>query len=124
MRNFFGVSWVLFFSACSPITETNWSFLPPVENRWDAVQTFGGSAEDIAHAVIRTQDGGFAIVGNTQSTDGDFSQKTRAGSDLFLMKFSSMRTLEWTQTYGGSEDDRGHDLVQLPDGGFAVVGYS
>jgi hypothetical protein len=68
MRNFFGVSWVLFFSACSPITETNWSFLPPVENRWDAVQTFGGSAEDIAHAVIRTQDGGFAIVGNTQST--------------------------------------------------------
>lgn len=124
MRNFFGVSWVLFFSACSPITQTNWSFLPPIENRWDAVQTFGGSAEDIAHAVIRTQDGGFAIVGNTQSTDGDFSEKTRAGSDLFLMKFSSMRTLEWTQTYGGSEDDRGHDLVQLPDGGFAVVGYS
>jgi len=119
-----GICVLFFFIACSPVSETNWSFLPAVENRWDTVKTYGGSAEDIAHAIISTNDGGFAIVGNTQSTDGDFSEKIRVGSDLFLMKFTEMGTLEWTRTYGGSEDDRGHDLVQLPDGGFAVVGYS
>ena len=109
---------------CSPVTETNWSFLPPVRNIWESIQTYGGSKEDIANAVIKTADGGFAIIGNTQSTDGDFTGKTREGSDLFLMKLDANGKLEWTKTYGGSGDDRGHGLVQLSDGGFALVGYS
>ena len=29
------------------------------------------AVEDIAHAVIATQDGGFAVLGNTKSIDGD-----------------------------------------------------
>ena len=114
----------LHFLSCSPITETNWSFLPQVNNRWYSVQTFGGSSEDIAHGIVKTRDGGFAVIGNTQSTDGHFAAKERAGSDLFLMKFTADSQLEWIQTYGGSEDDRGHDLVQLEDGGFALIGYS
>src|SRR5210317_1785997 len=94
-----GICVLFFFIACSPVSETNWSFLPAVENSWDTVKTYGGSAEDIAHAIISTNDGGFAIVGNTQSTDGDFSEKIRVGSDLFLMKFTEIGTLEWTRTY-------------------------
>ena len=112
------------FVGCSPITDTNWSFLPPVVNTWESLQTYGGSQEDIANAVVSTQDGGFAVVGNTQSTDGDFSNKKRPGSDLFLMKFNSEKKLEWTETYGGSDDDRGQGLVQLNDGGFVLIGYS
>ena len=77
------------FFSCTPITETNWSFLPPVVNGWESIQSYGGSEEDIANAVINTHDGGFAVVGNTESTDGDFSIKTRPGSDIFLMKFNS-----------------------------------
>ena len=78
------------FVSCTPITETNWSFLPPVVNSWVSIQSYGGSEEDIANAVINTHDGGFAVVGNTESTDGDFSSKTRPGSDIFLMKFNEM----------------------------------
>ena len=40
------------------------------------------------------------------------------------MKFSASNSLEWTQIYGGSRDDRGYDVVQLLDEGFALVGYS
>ena len=40
------------------------------------------------------------------------------------MKFSASNSLEWTQVYGGSKDDRGYDVVQLLDEGFALVGYS
>ena len=83
---------------CSPVTETNWSFLPPVKNIWESIQTYGGSKEDIANAVIKTADGGFAIIGNTQSIDGDFTGKTREGSDLFLMKLDANGKLEWTKT--------------------------
>ncbi|MDA9680566.1 hypothetical protein N9T84_00475 [Flavobacteriaceae bacterium] len=89
------------FLSCTPVTETNWPFLPTVSNTWESIQTFGGSKEDIANAVIITDDGGFAIVGNTQSNDGDFSNKVRTGSDIFLMKFNAKAKLQWIQTYGG-----------------------
>lgn len=114
----------LLFLSCTPITETNWSFLPQINNTWYSLQTFGGSDEDIAHGIIKTKDGGFALIGNTKSTDGHFAAKERAGSDLFLMKFNAASQLEWTQIYGGSGDDRGQDLVQLEDGGYALIGYS
>ena len=88
------------------------------------VQLFGGSEEDIAHDVIATQDGGFAVIGNTKSIDGDIQDKSVVISDIILLKYSSNAQLEWAKTYGGSQDDRGHSLVQMPDGGYALLGYS
>ncbi len=41
-----------------------------------------------------------------------------------LIKFNAAASVEWYRTYGGSKDDRGHSLVQLADGGFALLGYS
>ncbi len=92
------------------------------EMKW--MKLLGGTQEDIAHEVIATQDGGFAVLGNTQSIDGDVTDKSREVSDLWLLKFSADFNLEWSKTYGGSADDRGHSLVQLSDGGFVLLGYS
>lgn len=86
--------------ACSTTTESDWPNIPPVVGKWDAVVTFGGSEEDIAHSIISTTDGGFAIIGNTQSIDGDFSEKKRTGSDIFVMKFNSNASLEWNIPMG------------------------
>ncbi len=124
MRSLFLGFLLLSIFGCSLSEDTDPYFLPPVLGVWELIQTYGGSEEDIAHGVEVTADGGFIVVGNTQSVDGDFSGKYRSGSDLFLMKFTSEATLEWTKTYGGSGDDRGHGVVQLEDGGYAVVGYS
>ena len=77
----------------------------------------------LPHGVITTSDGGFIVVGNTQSTDGIFSTKTRVGSDLFVVKFSADVEIQWIQTYGGSSDDRGYDIVEL-ENGYAIIGYS
>ena len=109
---------------CSPSIEMDSTTLIPIIGNWDLVTTYGGSEEDIAHGITATADGGYILVGNSKSTDGTFSNKNRAGSDIFLMKFNASNEVEWTSTYGGSKDDRGHDVVQLADGGFAVVGYS
>ena len=110
--------------ACSPKSYTDWIFLQPIRGSWETINTYGGSKEDIAHGVSVTSDGGFVVIGNTKSTDGNFLIKDKAGSDIFLMKFSASNSLEWTQVYGGSRDDRGYDVVQLLDEGFALVGYS
>lgn len=96
----------------------------PIQHEFKWVKLMGGSQEDIAHSVISTQDGGFAILGNTQSIDGDITDKSAEVSDLWLLKFSADFSLAWSKTYGGSADDRGHSLVQLSDGGFALLGYA
>lgn len=124
MNNCQNLFLLFIFLSCTPVTETNWPFLPSVSNTWKSIQTFGGSKEDVANAVIITNDGGFAIVGNTQSNDGDFSNKVRTGSDIFLMKFNDEAKLQWIKTYGGAGDDRGHGLIELSDKGFALIGYS
>ncbi len=117
------ISSCIFLIACerSPLSST----VPPSpQHSLQWVQLFGGSEEDIAHDVIATQDGGFAVIGNTKSIDGDIQDKSVAISDMLLLKYSSNAQLQWAKTYGGSQDDRGHSLVQMPDGGFTLLGYS
>ena len=41
-----------------------------------------------------------------------------------MLKFNSEALLEWNKTYGGSGDDRGSQLIQTSDGGYALIGYS
>ncbi len=90
----------------------------------DFAQTFGGTKNDVAQSVVATTDGGFAVLGYTQSADGDISDKTDESFDFWLLKFDSDANLEWNKTYGGSGDDRGNDVIQTQDGGFAILGYS
>ena len=108
---------------CTPASVSDWPNLPDIKGEWESVMTFGGSLEDVAHGVTATSDGGFVVVGNTKSTDGIFSAKTRVGSDLFVLKFSANMEIQWMQTYGGSDDDRGYDIVELGNG-YAIIGYS
>ncbi len=114
---------LLFFGACAKSDTIN--TFPQQENySLESLQLFGGSDEDIAHAIIATQDGGFAVLGNTKSTNGNLEGKNLPVSDLLLLKYSTTASLEWHVTFGGSLDDRGHSLVQLSDGGYALLGYS
>ena len=88
------------------------------------IKTFGGSKNDVAEAVHATSDGGFVVLGHTQSRDGDITGKSDDSYDYWLLKFDSEAALEWNKTYGGTGDDRGHDIIQTSDGGFALLGYS
>ena len=90
----------------------------------DWVKNFGGSGEETAQAVITTADGGFAVLGFSNSTDGDLAGKTTAVNDYWLLKLDADGNLQWSKTYGGSKDDRGQSLVQTSDGGFALTGYA
>ena len=73
---------------------------------------------------MTTADGGFAVLGYTQSNDGDVTDKLDNSFDFGCPMSSADAQLEWSKTYGGSNDDRGNSLIQTPDGGFALLGYS
>ncbi|EAR02676.1 hypothetical protein [Maribacter sp. HTCC2170] len=95
-------------------------FLEEVE--W--VKSFGGSGEETAQAVISTIDDGYAILGYSNSTDGDIVGKSTAVNDYWLLKLDGSGNLEWNKTYGGSKDDRGQSLAQTNDGGYILTGYA
>lgn len=87
-----------------------------------SIVTLGGSNNDSARAVVSTTDGGYAVLGYTQSKNGDITNKTDESFDYWLIKYSANDVIEWKKTYGGSADDRGFDLVSTQDGGFVLTG--
>ena len=77
----------------------------------------GGTSDDWGFSVAQTNDGGYAVVGGTQSFGA-------GGWDLFLVKFSSLGALEWAKAVGGTGDDYCRSVVQTSDGGYAVAGMT
>ena len=102
----------------TPIEET------PISGEVQWVKNYGGSGEDTAQSVIQTSDGGYAVLGYSNSTDGDLTGKTMAVNDFWLLKLDSEGELQWSKTYGGSKDDKGQSVIQTLDGGYAIVGYA
>ena len=124
-KNIFITIIVLLFWGCLPDTVSN-TTIPPFyfSATLIDVKFFGGSDEEVAREIIELQDGGFGIVGSTKSTDGDFSNRMGNDWDLFLIKIDEQGEVTWKKTYGGSADDFGFSLVESPEGGFVLMGYS
>ncbi len=78
-------------------------------------RTVGGTNDDGARTIIQTMDGGYLVVGGTQS----FGQ----GSwDVFVVKLDANGNVQWTRTIGGSFSDGGFGVVQTVDGGYVIGG--
>lgn len=124
-KNIFIIIIVLLFLGCLPDPVSN-TTIPPFyfSATLIDVKFFGGSDEEVAREIIELQDGGFGIVGSTKSTDGDFSNRMGNDWDLFLIKIDEQGEVTWKKTYGGSADDFGFSLVESPEGGFVLMGYS
>lgn len=97
---------------------------PSTQGIVSIIETYGGTKNESAQAIANTIDGGFVILGHTQSIDGDIVDKPNEGFDYWVLKFNSEHTLQWSKTYGGTNDDKGNDIIQTSDGGFAMIGYS
>lgn len=88
------------------------------------IETIGGTKNDVLQSIAETIDGGYAVLGYTQSTDFDIVDKNNESFDFWVMKFSSEDILQWNKTFGGSDDDKGYDIISTSDNGFALLGYS
>lgn len=79
-------------------------------------KTYGGSGYDEAHAIIQTNDGGYALAGETDSYGGNVQ--------CWLVKTDSSGNAQWNRTYGGASWDKAYSLVQTDEGGYALAGYT
>ncbi|MFI5170823.1 MAG: T9SS type A sorting domain-containing protein [Chitinophagales bacterium] len=82
-------------------------------------KVFGGTADDVANAVVQTDDGGYIVTGYTNSVDGDIVFN-HGGGDVWVIKLDASGTLVWQYTYGGSGSESGSDIIQTDDGGYAI----
>ncbi|MCJ7801652.1 MAG: hypothetical protein MUP82_04765 [Candidatus Marinimicrobia bacterium] len=88
---------------------------PEGNEEWN--QTYGGVEDDWGSSAQQTSDGGYIIAGNTKSF-GD------GGLDFLLIKTDSEGNDEWSQTYGGEEDEETFSVQQTTDGGYIATGYT
>jgi len=78
---------------------------------------FGGTGEDYGVGVEQTRDGGYILVGATNSQGaGDY--------DIYLIKFNAQGNKEWQKTFGVKEADLGVLVRQTSDGGYLVAGQT
>jgi hypothetical protein len=79
-------------------------------------QYHGGSSDDSGQAVLELPDGGYAIAGQTASEGA-------GGWDVYVVRTDETGNALWTQTFGGTSDDRGFSALATTDGKLAVAGW-
>lgn len=77
----------------------------------------GTLKDDDAKCIIQTLDSGYMVVGSTSAFGS-------GQSDVYLTKISKAGTVSWQQAIGGAGVDKGNSVIQTPDSGFAIAGYS
>lgn len=82
-------------------------------SEWE--RTFEGSGDDSFRDVLRTGDGGFLLVGSTES-------EGVGKSDGWIVKTDSGGDVQWSTTVGGPEAENFQSVVDTPDGNYLVVG--
>ncbi|MFA6195132.1 MAG: hypothetical protein WC656_00640 [Sulfurimonas sp.] len=77
---------------------------------------YGFRYDEVANQIIATQDGGYILVGTTNSDNSN--QK-----DIFVVKINRDSTVQWQYHYGTREHDEGFGIVEVDDG-YVIAGYT
>lgn len=98
-----------------------WGTVSHAQSSWQ--HSFGGSDVDVATAVQPTSDGGYVFAGWTRSADSEIA-KNNGSADVWVVKTDLNGAVQWSKTFGGSNEDEAYDIQLTSDGGYIVVGYS
>lgn len=84
--------------------------------------TFGGTGYESARDILSTPDGGYLVLGETNSTDGGVVAGYGGTKDIWLLKIDATGTLQWQKRIGGTGLDIGNQLYALDNGNFLIAG--
>ncbi len=81
-------------------------------------KALGGTGNDKGNSVLPTSDGGFLILGESGSKNGDMT-RSYGGLDAWVCKLDENGVLLWERSYGGSKSDAAMAACELDD--FSVI---
>ena len=84
-------------------------------------KTLGGTGSEYTSSIQQTSDGDYIVAGNTSSNDGDVTGNYGI-VDNWIVKLSTLGTIQWQKTFGGTEVDSTYSIQQTTDGDYIVVG--
>jgi hypothetical protein len=76
---------------------------------------FGGGGFDEGNSVVETPDGGYLVVGMTDSLGVNWR-------DIYLIKLNDTGDTLWTRTYGGNGGDIANSITTVTEGGYVIAG--
>ncbi len=80
---------------------------------WD--KTYGGKRAEHIYDIAASGDGGFFLVGSTESSG-------QGEADSYLVKIDANGNEQWFETFGESKSDAFHTVVATADGGCYAAG--
>ncbi len=89
---------------------------------WD--KALGGTGGDQATSVLQAADGGYVVVGNTDSGNGQVTGFHGGQNDVWVVKLDTAGELSWQRCLGGTGNDQANSIRRTADGGYIVAGHT
>ena len=90
---------------------------------WEKI--YGGDGEDYLTNLILTDDGGYMVIGQSNSdASGDKTEDSQGYQDYWVLKLDSAGNIVWQNTIGGDSGDIPLTVIESSDGGYFISGSS
>lgn len=86
---------------------------PEGNKKWE--KTVGGEKDDFVRDIVRSDDGGYLLLGNTES-------KGAGNTDFWVVKVDGEGLVKWNKTFGSAGSEKANALVRLRDNNYLLVG--
>jgi hypothetical protein len=94
-----------------------WLIKVNVNGQMEWERTYGGDYTESGRTIQQTVDGGYIIIGQTESIALGYN-------DAYLIKTDAQGNEMWSQIFGGQGTDHGRQVVSTLDEGYLISGYT
>jgi hypothetical protein len=98
-----------------------WGIKTDASGAVEWTQYYGGTSNDRSYDVVQTDDGGFLMIGNTESDDFDITN-SKGSYDFWAVRVTSAGDLIWAKNYGGSGIEIAYSITKSQDGNYFLIG--
>ncbi len=93
------------------------------EGNFQWFRFYGGTQNDRINDVVQANDGGYVMVGYSESTNFDVDDN-KGSYDYWVVKINQYGMLEWKHNYGGTGIDQAFGITKTGNNSYLIAGKS